>query len=88
MELLYFILGSVFIIVGTPILSAIADMFESIFQLVMYKVAFKIWTYKKQMGVDEEEQEQEAQKIPMGFHSELIGTQIPSSSELEEQDQE
>jgi hypothetical protein len=30
MELLYFILGSVFIIIGTPILSAIADMFESI----------------------------------------------------------
>lgn len=30
MELLYFILGSVFIIIGTPILSSIADIFDSL----------------------------------------------------------
>ena len=86
MELLYFILGSIFIIVGTPFLSAIADMFESLSQLVMYKVAFKIWSFKKEMGIDNEQEEQEQKKIPMGFHSELIGTEIPSSSIEEEQE--
>ena len=86
MELLYFILGSIFIIVGTPFLSAIADMFESLSQLVMYKVAFKIWSFKKEMGIDDEQQGQEQKKIPMGFHSELIGTEIPSSSIEEEQE--
>lgn len=88
MELLYFILGSVFIIIGTPALSAIADMFDSLSQLVMYKVAFKIWSFKKQMGVQQEDKEQEAQKVPMGFHSDLIGVEIPNSSLQQEQDQE
>lgn len=79
MELLYFILGSAFMIIGTSFMQAIADTIESFSQLIMYKIAFKIWKYKKQMGVsDQEEEEDEAQKIPMGFHSELIGTEIES----------
>lgn len=79
MELLYFILGSTFMIIGTSFIQAIADTIESFSQLIMYKIAFKIWKYKKQMGVsDQEEGEEEAQKIPMGFHSELIGTEIES----------
>lgn len=77
MELLYFILGSTFMIIGTSFIQAIADTIESFSQLIMYKIAFKIWKYKKQMGIsDQEEEEDEAQKIPMGFHSELIGTEI------------
>ena len=89
MELLYFILGSAFIIIGTSFMQFIADTIESFSQLIMYKIAFKIWKYKKQMGIsDQEEDDEEVQKIPMGFHSELIGTEIESTPQEQEEEEE
>lgn len=84
MTLLYFILGSVFMIVGIPILDAFADLIHNLSQLIMYKTAFKIYSYKKQMGIDKEEQEEEDKKLPMGFHTDVIGIQIENSSNEEE----
>lgn len=88
MVLLYFILGSIFTIVGMSLLQTIADFFESFSQFIAYKFAFKIWSYKKQMGIlEEEEAEKEENKIPMGFHTQLIGTEIESSSQEYEEEE-
>lgn len=87
MVLLYFILGSVFTIVGMSLLQTIADFFESFSQFIAYKFAFKIWSYKKEMGILEEEEEEGECKIPMGFHSQLIGTEIDSSSQGQEEEE-
>lgn len=91
MELLYFILGSIFMVVITPLLSTIVEIIDSYSQLIIYKIAFKIWDYKQKMGVkDQIVQDQEVSniKIPMGFHSDLIGVQIESVSIEEKQEEE
>ena len=81
----YFILGILFITLGIPILEALSSAVSAWGQYVVYTFAFKIYTIKKKMGVDQEDQEEDEDKI-IGFTS-AVGDIIPSEEQFD-QDQE
>lgn len=82
--LLYFILGILFVSLGIPILDALSSAISAWAQYVVYIFAFKIYSIKQKMGVDQEDQEDETKII--GFAS-AVGDIIPSEQQFD-QDQE
>ena len=76
--LLYFILGILFISLGIPILDALSSIVAAWSQYVVYILAFKIYTIKSKMGVEEEEEQEEKQVL--GFTS-AIGIEVPNETQ-------
>lgn len=88
--LFYFILGALFMTVGVPLLQIIVSIVTAWSELVVYKFAFKVYELKKQMDVDDQDQ-QEGKKFPMGFQTtDVIGAVIenPDYEEQEEQEEQ
>lgn len=85
--LLYFVLGALFVMVGVPLLQSLASIISGFSEYVIYTLALKVYLIKKQMNFEDEEEEQESHKIPMGFQTEVIGTYI-EDPEQEEQEEE
>lgn len=81
--LLYFILGIIFISICVPLLQSLASIFSAIGQYVVYIFAFKIYKIKKEMNIEEQEEEQANQ---IGFATSVVGAEIPVEYE-EEQDE-
>lgn len=82
--LLYFILGIIFISICVPLLQSLASIFSAIGQYVVYIFAFKIYKIKKEMNIEEQEEEQANQ---IGFATSVVGAEIPVEYEEEEQDE-
>lgn len=88
--LFYFILGALFMTVGVPLLQIIVSIVTAWSELVVYKLAFKVYELKRQMEVDDQDQ-QEEKKFPMGFQTtDAIGAVIenPDYEEQEEQEEQ
>lgn len=83
--LLYFILGILFISIGIPLIDNIMSIFSSYTQLLTYKIAFGIFKLKKEMHVDDDEQE--SKKIPMGFQTSVVGYEIEEPYQEQEEEQ-
>lgn len=83
--LLYFILGILFISLGIPILDALSSVVSAWSQYIVYIFAFKIYTIKQKMGLDQDEQEEKETRI-LGFTS-AIGDQIPGQDFDQEQEE-
>ena len=83
--LLYFILGILFISLGIPILDALSSVVSAWSQYVVYIFAFKIYTIKQKMGLDQDEEEEKETRI-LGFTS-AIGDQIPGQDFDQEQEE-
>lgn len=84
--LLYFILGILFISLGIPILDALSSVVSAWSQYVVYIFAFKIYTIKQKMGLDQEDEEEEKETRILGFTS-AIGDQIPGQDFDQEQEE-
>lgn len=83
--LLYFILGILFISLGIPILDALSSVVSAWSQYIVYIFAFKIYTIKQKMGLDQDEEEEKETRI-LGFTS-AIGDQIPGQDFDQEQEE-
>ena len=83
--LLYFILGILFISLGIPILDALSSVVSAWSQYVVYIFAFKIYTIKQKMGLNQDEEEEKETRI-LGFTS-AIGDQIPGQDFDQEQEE-
>lgn len=87
--LLYFILGILFALLGISLLDNISSILSSWTQYIIHIFAFKIYKIKKQIQeLGLEEGQEEASKIPMGFHTDLIGTEIYTEEQEQEEEQE
>lgn len=64
--LFYFLLGILLISLGVPILDNITSIFSAITQYIVYSFAFKIYKVKKQMGISQEQQQEESKQL-IGF---------------------
>ncbi len=84
--LLYFILGILFIYLIIPLLDMAIGILNAKTQYTTYKYAFKIYQIKKQMGLEEQDQEQGG-KIPMGFATEAVGFSVQTPDEFQEDDE-
>ena len=82
--LLYFILGILFISLGIPVLDALSSIVSAWSQYIVYTYAFKIYSIKQKMGLDEEQDQQET-KI-LGFTS-AIGDEVPGQDLDQEQEE-
>lgn len=83
--LLYFILGILFISLGIPVLDALSSIVSAWSQYIVYTYAFKIYSIKQKMGLDQEDQEEEGTKI-LGFTS-AIGDEVPGQDLDQEQEE-
>lgn len=81
--LLYFILGILFISLGIPILDALSSIVSAWSQYVVYFFAFKIYSIKQKMGLNQEEEDQEKQIL--GFTA-AIGDQIIPEQDYEQEE--
>lgn len=82
--LLYFILGILFISIGIPLIDNIMSIFSSYTQLFTYKIAFGIFKLKKEMNIDDDEQD--SKKIPMGFQTSAVGYEIEEPYQEQEEE--
>ena len=88
--LLYFIIGVLFAYIGTIVLENLSSIISAFSQYIIHIFALKITKIKKEMqdlGLEDQEEEG-ATKIPMGFHSDLIGTEVFQQEEEEENEQQ
>lgn len=83
--LFYFILGILFVSIALPITTFFSSWLDVITQYITYKYAYKIYQIKTLMTEKEEEQDQTG-KIPMGFHTDLVGIKLPSHQEFEQEE--
>lgn len=65
--LFYFLLGILLISLGIPILDNITSILSAITQYIVYSFAFKIYKVKKQMGIDQDQKQQQEDKQLIGF---------------------
>lgn len=65
--LFYFLLGILLISLGIPILDNITSILSAVTQYIVYSFAFKIYKVKKQMGIDQNQKQQEESKQLIGF---------------------
>ena len=63
----YFLLGILLISLGIPILDNITSILSAITQYIVYSFAFKIYKVKKQMGIDQDQKQQQEDKQLIGF---------------------
>lgn len=82
--LLYFILGILFISLVIPMLDALSSIISAWSQYIVYVFAFKIYSIKKKMEDDQDEEEGETRIL--GFTS-AVGDIVPSEQQFD-QDQE
>lgn len=85
--LLYFVLGALFVTVGVPLLQSLASIISAFADYVIYNLAFKVYQIKQKMNLEDEDDEQNSHRIPMGFQTDVIGTYI-DDPEQEEQEEE
>lgn len=81
----YFILGILFIIIINPILENLVAIVSAWAEYKIYTFALKVYQIKKEMGLDEGEEEQPSKKIPMGFHTDVVGYEIDTNEEWQEE---
>lgn len=84
--LFYFILGILFVSIALPITTFFSSWLDVITQYITYKYAYKIYKIKILMTEKEEEDQDQKGKIPMGFHTDLIGVKLPSHQEFEQEE--
>lgn len=65
--LFYFLLGILLISLGIPILDNLTSILSAVTQYIVYSFAFKIYKVKKQMGIDQNQKQQEESKQLIGF---------------------
>ena len=80
--LLYFVLGILFITLGVPILQALSSIVSAWSEYIVYLFAFKIFGLKKEMGQEEEEEDE---SNPIGFSVSAIGDEIPIEPDQEQE---
>ncbi len=83
--LLYFILGILFISIGIPLIDNLMSILSTHTELIAYKVAFKIYKIKKEMKIDDDDQE-EQKKHPMGFQTSVVGYDIEEPYQEQEEE--
>ena len=83
--LLYFILGALFIYLGLPLMQNFLSIVQAWTQLKVYKYAAKVYQIKKQLHI--EDQQDEEHSHPIGFVcTQAIGQQIENEEIVEEEE--
>lgn len=86
--LLYFVLGALFMLIGVPLLQSLVSIVSAWSESIVYKFALKVYKIKEKMNFEDEEDQENSKKIPMGFQTEVIGTVIEDPEYEEEQEEE
>lgn len=86
--LLYFVLGALFMLIGVPLLQALVSIVSAWSESIVYKFALKVYKIKEKMNLEDQEDQENNKKIPMGFQTEVIGTVIEDPEYEEEQEEE
>lgn len=62
----YFILGILFVSFILPLLEQLLAIISALCDFIVYKYAFKVYKIKKDMGLDEQQQDQDLNIIGFG----------------------
>lgn len=79
--LIYFILGILLISVILPITNFFQSFLQIFIEYITYTYAYKIYKIKEKMKENDQEEED---KNPIGFHTEAIGFSVPDIEQEEQ----